>query len=288
MNIKIIVAAHKKYSMPADRCYLPLHVGKKEKADLGYQGDDVGDNISEKNPYYCELTGLYWAWKNLDADYIGLAHYRRHFANRIRKMMFWKKDPFDAVLTEKEIRKLLKKSDIILPAKRHYYIENLYSHYAHTHYEEHLILTRKIIEQRTPEYLSAYDKVMKQTSGHMFNMFIMSKEKCNAYCSWLFPILEELEQQVDYTHYDPFQQRLFGRVSELLLNVWIQKNQYHYQTVPFINIVLNTDARIFGGNGLADDTVTHLTNYDPLYSKENKEWLKLYIPARSAVVLKKN
>ena len=67
-------------------------------------------------------------------------------------------------------------------------------------------------------------------------MFIMSKEKCNAYCSWLFPILEELEQQVDYTHYDPFQQRLFGRVSELLLNVWIQKNQYHYQTVPFINI----------------------------------------------------
>lgn len=54
------------------------------------------------------------------------------------------------------------------------------------------------------------------------------------------------------------------------------------------NVVLNTDARIFGGNGLADDTVTHLTNYDPLYSKENKEWLKLYIPARSAVVLKKN
>lgn len=236
MNIKIIVAAHKKYRMPADQCYLPLHVGKKGKADLGYQGDDAGDNISEKNPYYCELTGLYWAWKNLDVDYIGLAHYRRHFANRIRKMMFWKKDPFDAVLTEKEIRKLLKKSDIILPAKRHYYIENLYSHYAHTHYEEHLILTRKIIEQRTPEYLSAYDQVMKQTSGHMFNMFIMSKEKCNAYCSWLFPILEELEQQVDYTHYDPFQQRLFGRVSELLLNVWIQKNQYHYQTVPFINI----------------------------------------------------
>ena len=101
MNIKIIVAAHKKYRMPADQCYLPLHVGKKGKADLGYQGDDVGDNISEKNPYYCELTGLYWAWKNLDADYIGLAHYRRHFANRIRKMMFWKKDPFDAVLTEK-------------------------------------------------------------------------------------------------------------------------------------------------------------------------------------------
>ena len=52
-------------------------------------------------------------------------------------------------------------------------------------------------------------------------------------------------------------------------------------------VVLNTDARKFGGNGLADDTVVHLTNADPLYAKEHKGWLKLYIPARSAVVLRK-
>ena len=68
---------------------------KKEKRILGYQGDDAGDNISEKNPYYCELTGLYWAWKNLDADYIGLAHYRRHFDQSDNvKMTFWKKRSF--------------------------------------------------------------------------------------------------------------------------------------------------------------------------------------------------
>ena len=54
------------------------------------------------------------------------------------------------------------------------------------------------------------------------------------------------------------------------------------------DVVLNTDAKMFGGNGLADDTMTHLTNYDPAYVNEHKEWLKLYIPARSAVVLKKN
>ena len=233
MNIKIIVAAHKKYRMPADQCYLPLHVGKKGKADLGYQGDDAGDNISEKNPYYCELTGLYWAWKNLDADYIGLAHYRRHFANRIRKMMFWKKDPFDAVLTEKEIRKLLKKSDIILPAKRHYYIENLYSHYAHTHYEEHLILTRKIIEQRTPEYLSAYDQVMKQTSGHMFNMFIMKKEAFDSYCNFMFGVLEKLENEIDISDYSAQEARVFGYISELLMDVWLYTTKESYKEISW-------------------------------------------------------
>ena len=53
-------------------------------------------------------------------------------------------------------------------------------------------------------------------------------------------------------------------------------------------VVLNTDSTDFGGNGLADDTMTHLTNFDELYVKDHKEWLKLYLPARSAVVLKKN
>ena len=53
------------------------------------------------------------------------------------------------------------------------------------------------------------------------------------------------------------------------------------------DVVLNTDAREFGGNGLADDSLTHLTNYDPLYVEARKEWLKLYIPARSAVVLRR-
>lgn len=54
------------------------------------------------------------------------------------------------------------------------------------------------------------------------------------------------------------------------------------------DVVLNTDSKEFGGNGFADDTISHLTNYDEAYVNERKEWLKLYIPARSAVVLKKN
>ena len=66
MNIKIIVAAHKPYFMPDDDMYLPLQVGSFEKEGIGFARDDTGDNISEKNPRFCELTGIYWAWKNLD------------------------------------------------------------------------------------------------------------------------------------------------------------------------------------------------------------------------------
>jgi hypothetical protein len=82
MSIKIIVASHKKYRMPNDKIYLPLHVGAEGKNDFGFEKDNSGENISSKNPFFCELTGLYWAWKNLNDDYIGLAHYRRHFTKK--------------------------------------------------------------------------------------------------------------------------------------------------------------------------------------------------------------
>ena len=58
--------------------------------------------------------------------------------------------------------------------------------------------------------------------------------------------------------------------------------------IYFYEVVLNTDDKSFGGYGFADDSVPHLTNYDVLYAKQHKGWLKLYIPARSAVVLRKN
>lgn len=76
---KIIVATHKAYRMPTDKMYIPIQVGAIGKDSIGYQRDDTGDNISILNPFFCELTGLYWAWRNIDADYIGLVHYRRLF-----------------------------------------------------------------------------------------------------------------------------------------------------------------------------------------------------------------
>ena len=109
--------------------------------------------------------------------------------------------------------------------KRKYYIENLYSHYAHTMYVEPLDETRKIIEEKYPEYLEEFDKLHKRTSAHMFNMFIMKKEILDEYCNWLFDILFELEKITDLTGYSRQEQRLYGFLSEFLLNVWVKHNK---------------------------------------------------------------
>jgi hypothetical protein len=222
-TVKIVVATHKKYEMPKDGMYLPLHVGAEGKKDsngnaldLGYQKDNTGENISKKNASYCELTGLYWAWKNLKDDYIGLAHYRRHFGKKT-------KNPFDGVLTYNQVQPMLSKYKIFVPKKRKYYIETLYSHYQHTHYASQLDLTRKIIEEKYPDYLKSYDDVVKQTYGYMFNMMIMQRKYLDEYCKWLFDILFELEKRISPQNLSAFQGRFYGRISEIIFNVWLDE-----------------------------------------------------------------
>lgn len=227
-DIKIIIATHKKYCMPNDNIYLPVHVGAEGKKDdngnqlyLGYTMDNSGDNISYKNASFCELTGLYWAWKNLDADYLGLAHYRRHFSLSKKSG-----DPFKNILTSDEAQKLSEEYSLILPKKRKYYIETLYSHYAHTHYAEHLDETRDIIQEIFPEYIDSYDAAVNRTSGYMFNMMIMKKELFSDYCQWLFSILFKLEKRMKSmeSELSSFQGRFYGRVSEIIFNVWLDHN----------------------------------------------------------------
>ena len=106
--------------MPEDKIYLPIHVGRVEKADLGYLGDDTGDNISAKNANYCELTGLYWAWKNLKCDYIGLCHYRRYFAHAVSGSDMEKKKLAILQRTDYELYEyMLKEAAKVVPVVQH-------------------------------------------------------------------------------------------------------------------------------------------------------------------------
>lgn len=227
-DVTLVIAAHKLYKLPDDPIYLPLEVGASLNANAFLSTrDNEGVNISEKNPLYCELTALYWAWKNLDSDYIGMVQYRRYFAGKNRE-----KDPYKRILTGKELSPMLHSFEIFVPQKRHYYIETLYSHYAHTHGARPLDVTRTILAADQPAYLNAFDAVMRQRSGYMFNMFIMTKSRLDQYCSWLFPILETLEKQIDVTGTSSFQARYIGRVSELLLNVWLLGQEEHNKLSP--------------------------------------------------------
>ncbi len=223
MRIKVIVAAHKRCAVPLDELYLPLQAGAALHDPIGFERDDSGDNISEKNGGFCELTCLYWAWKNLQADYVGLAHYRRHFKGKAKQ-----------VLTLSEAEKLLGDTDIVVTKKRRYYIETLYDHYAHTHAVEPLDRAGGIIAEKYPDYLPEFERLKKRTSAHMFNMMIMRRDLFDGYCEWLFDILFQLEKEVDTTNMSAFDARFYGRVSELLLDVWLNTNGYSYKEIPFV------------------------------------------------------
>ena len=231
--VKLLVATHKPYDFPKSNIYYPIEVGAAlRESSLGYLRDDFGKNISNKNGSFCELTALYWAWQNSfaeDVEYIGLVHYRRYFSGD-------SKFGDVTILSEEKIKKLLSSYDIILPKKRNYYIETVYSHYKHAHHIDDLEILRETIEQISPEYSDSFDRVMRQRGLYLYNMFIMSDYHFDSYCKWLFQILSMLESKIDISDRDDYQKRLFGFLGERLLNVWLYQNKLKVAEVSVVNI----------------------------------------------------
>lgn len=230
-TVAVLVATHKQYDMPDISTYLPVQVGSFDKPDLGYIRDDGGDNISEKNFCYCELTALYYGWKNIRADVLGLVHYRRYFAGKLPFRCHNKKYK---ILDGETALKYLERADVILPSKRRYYIETLYSHYEHTMHVEPLEVTGQIIRELYPQYFDEFKKLSTRRSAHMFNMFVAKRELADSYCEWLFGILAELEKRVEVLKYDDFHRRFFGRISELLLDVYVNVNKLKFKEVKVV------------------------------------------------------
>ncbi len=224
MNIKILVATHKLYWMPNDSVYVPIQVGKAGKNNLGYLTDDTGDNISAKNAHYCELTGIYWAWKHLKCDYIGLCHYRRYFGydtycEDVEKIK-------STIFTRSDYERLLCQHDVILPKISK--IGNrltVREEYERAHYGKDLKEVEYIVKKLYPEYKESMENVLNGKYIHYFNMFVMRKNLFDSYCRWLFDILFELEKHIDISSYDSYQSRIFGFLSERLLNIWMDKNK---------------------------------------------------------------
>ena len=218
-KIEIYIAIHKKANVLNKKCYIPIQVGAEGKEDLGFIKDNTGDNISCKNPNYCELTALYWMWKHSNADIIGLVHYRRYFV----KSFFTTN--MEKAISEDDINKYLEKYDVILPKPYYTYKRTVEEQYAVDHNIEDYKRLRKIIQKNTPEYLEAFDIVSNRRYFYNFNMFIMDKQLFNEYAEWLFFILRELEKQVNIDNYSDYNKRIYGFLSERLFNVWVEKHK---------------------------------------------------------------
>lgn len=224
----IYVVSHKHCHIPNRDAYKGIAVGSlSKKPPKGFISDQVGDNISHKNPSYCELTAIYWIWKNdVRSDIIGIEHYSR---------LFTQVDNRTKIIKTEDISQLLQKYDLLLPEKRSWnrsVAENYYK--GGMGKEKDLDITKQVIAKLEPEYLSAFQKVMNGKSAFYCNMFILKRPLFNSYCQWLFPILEEIEKKIDVTDYTTAEKRVIGYLSELLLNVWVVKNAYSYYELPIM------------------------------------------------------
>ena len=184
MKIQLYVISHSEEAIKTirnDEIYTPLFVGRNGKDNLGFASDDsCDDNISSKNKDYCELTGLYWMWKASDADIIGLCHYRRYFKGKNGKLI--EKD---------EIIDYLSSFDMIVPKKSDLIKGSYWETYKGHHLYPALEITRSVLEEKSPEYLETFDRMLNQSSFSNYNMFIAPKEIIDKYCSWFFQYLKK-------------------------------------------------------------------------------------------------
>ncbi|MCR5655655.1 MAG: DUF4422 domain-containing protein [Lachnospiraceae bacterium] len=212
-EVQIFVCTHKKFDPPSDPIYVPIQVGRAGKADLGYLGDDTGDQISEKNCYYSELTGLYWAAHNCaTASIKGSCHYRRYLLNDAGKV--YTAPEIEAILTRYDI---MTTKTLTLPA-------TYFDGYSENHNRDDLLLAEKVIAQKYPTYLSTYRELVHGNQTYFGNILIAKSELFDAYVNWLFSIFEEMEPQMDFRGYDDYHKRVFGFISEFLLKVYIKVN----------------------------------------------------------------
>ena len=241
-NIKIFICAHKEVPLPQHPYFLPVQAGAALHERIpDYQPDNEGENISFKNPHFCELTCHYWAWKNLkDVDIVGLNHYRRYFDFKQKWPQFSADKHF--ISTEEflklpyifpNIEELLQKYDIILPIARHWRVSNT-QQYGEYHIAKDWEMLRQIIKERSPQYIPAFEKTMDHSNKSVgYNMFITHWKHFDAYSDWLFDILFEVERRVPPID-DPIQSRIYGYMSERLINVFCESHKLRIKSIPLI------------------------------------------------------
>lgn len=235
-DIKILVVNHKPSYVPENALLKPIQVGTaladRKLADVSYYDND-GDNISDKNRSYCELTAIYWAWKNLDADYYGLFHYRRYLSFSLEQdSNTYAGQAYPTIegavseldLNEKSMRKVIEQHDLIIPRKDDTRTttndKSLYEQYEHEHYINDLDYCLDYIRRNYPE-IAPFVDVMNTSKAYFCNMFIMKRPLFEDYCTYLFDVLGHFDKDNDISGYNIQQYRVDGFLAERLTNIYI-------------------------------------------------------------------
>ena len=245
-KIEIYVATHKETPTPFPAYCPKIRVNSLGKEDWdGYLRDDKGDNISDKNYCYCELTALYTLWKNSDADIKGLFHYRRILGNKEKPglmdvawtyMGIMPGEVSKYIIKEDEIRTILSEYDLILPLDDCPFGLTALEDLRRFVYPDDIKVMTDVIEEKYPEYSKALWEVLGRHHISYCNMFIASAGVTDAYCEWIFDVLAEVEKRVDISDYDTQHKRIFGYLSEVLLNAYVLKNALSVKRVNYIAV----------------------------------------------------
>ena len=262
-KIHIAVACHKPSRLPKNELLVPIQVGAKiAKTRLPFAGDDTGDNISEKNPEYCELTAQYWEWKNVEADYYGLCHYRRFLCCHKVKAERNERDQIVANVLDdftlkkfgledaQEMQALIESADAVVGepqnlANIHTPRGNKVTAYAHwAAHERALIKVKdlekmlKILEEVNPELGASARKYLNGNTFLGFNCFVLKKELFNELCEIEFEVLSRLEKEVDLTDYCQQLSRIYGFMGEIISSAYFYQlehsKKYKVKHVPLL------------------------------------------------------
>lgn len=237
MDIKVYVCHHKAWPILKNDIFQPIQVGRSLAKEIlpNTIGDNTGDNISYKNKEWCELTALYWIWKNTTHDYVGLMHYRRYISfNPIQNQdTFINNIPHSAIEENRwcydGIEELTRKYSIITsniynihPCGIPHFLQTSYDHYCEEHYKKDIDLMLDIIKRNYPEYYIDSLTCLYSTQCFFGNISIMQRDIFNKYCDFVFSVLSDVERKIDILNYTPYQKRVFGFLAERLSNIFVE------------------------------------------------------------------
>lgn len=224
-KVEILVCAHKQDEHTRNGgVYRAIQVGKAlhPELDLGITCDNKGENVSEKNPFWCEYTALYWGWKNLtDVEYSGLCHYRRYFDLNITE------DNIDSLMANNDILVIKQKSPMLSKKER---LKNLAWM---TTSEDALLFLDTLLYLHPENKKEIMDYFFNSRLSVPYSMFVAKKEIYDQYCEFIFPVFFEMEKKMKPHGYSR-QKRAMGYFGEYSLGLFILCKHLKYKAVPLL------------------------------------------------------